>query len=132
MTPQELKTVEINTRVFHRKEELILTVVNVVGFTKEGRIYIPCADDKNNIDDYRIDDLILFSGEKTETENIYLNRLKEQYKQSELLVVQGNFYLSGYDKAKTYYDAMRLFCLDTQLLDFNTIEVMENEVNSSF
>lgn len=127
MTPQELKTVEINTRVFHRKEELILTVVNVVGFTKEGRIYIPCADDKNNIDDYRIDDLILFSGEKTETENIYLNRLKEQY-----IEVKRNFLPSENTYRQTRYNAMREFCIDTQLLDFNTIEVMENEVNSSF
>ena len=128
MTPQELKTVEINTRVFHRKEELILTVVNVVGFTKEGRIYIPCADDKNNIDDYCIDDLILFSGEKTEKENIYLNRLKEQYKKYKEL--------KSWSEESRYelqvYSNIRCFCLDTQLISFNDIEIMENEVNQSF
>ena len=30
------------------------------------------------------------------------------------------------------YDAMRLFCLDTQLISFNDIELMESEINSSF
>ena len=28
------------------------------------------------------------------------------------------------------YFGMRLFCLDTQLISFNDIEVMENEVNT--
>lgn len=61
---------------------------------------------------------------KTE-ENIYLNRLKEQYNKAKqdldrtLLPMQS-------------YNAMRLFCLDTQLISFNDIEVMEYEVNQSF
>ena len=53
--------------------------------------------------------------------NIYLNRLKEQYKM--------------FKKDKIHYEsyyAMRLFCLDTQLISFNDIEVMEYEVNQSF
>ena len=67
---------------------------------------------------------------KTE-ENIYLNRLKEQYKQM-LSKKQGDFYLEGYNRLSQDYLAMRLFCLDTQLISFNDIEVMENEINSSF
>ena len=65
---------------------------------------------------------------KTE-ENIYLNRLKEQYKQM-LSKKQGDFYLEGYNRLSQDYLAMRLFCLDTQLISFNDIEVMENEINS--
>lgn len=67
---------------------------------------------------------------KTE-ENIYLNRLKEQYKQM-LSKKQGDFYLEGYNRLSQDYLAMRLFCLDTRLISFNDIEVMENEINSSF
>jgi adenylate cyclase class IV len=33
---------------------------------------------------------------------------------------------------KNSYNAMRLFCLDTQLISFNDIELMEFEVNQSF
>ena len=60
----------------------------------------------------------IYTKENKTEENIYLNRLKEQYKQM-LSKKQGDFYL-----------AMRLFCLDTQLVSFNDIEVMENEINS--
>lgn len=67
----------------------------------------------------------------TPTENIYLNRLKKQYKKYKesfrLPTGQDEFY-----KRKDYYSAMRLFCLDTQLLSFNDIEQMEFEVNQSF
>jgi len=59
------------------------------------------------------------------TTNIYLDRLKQQYsiyKQGlDLPVAQDEFW-----KRKDYYDAMRLFCLDTQLVSFNDIEVMEH------
>ncbi len=60
-------------------------------------------------------------------ENIYLNRLKEQYKALK-------DYDSPYDDLtrRMYYGAMRLFCLDTDLLSFNDIELMEFEVNQSF
>ena len=68
---------------------------------------------------------------KKPKENIYLNRLKEQYKQM-LSKKQGDFYLEGYNRLSQDYLAMRLFCLDTQLISFNDIEVMENEVNQSF
>jgi hypothetical protein len=68
---------------------------------------------------------------KKPKENIYLNRLKEQYKQM-LSKKQGYFYLEGYNRLLQDYLAMRLFCLDTQLISFNDIEVMENEINSSF
>ena len=65
--------------------------------------------------------------EDIKTENIYFNRLKEQYKHF-LNPSNGDEYF----KRKDYYQAMRLFCLDTQLISFNDIEVMEYEVNSSF
>lgn len=56
-------------------------------------------------------------------ENIYLNRLKEQYIASVLskTIVE----------SKLYY-GMRFFCFDTQLISLNDIEEMELEVNSSF
>jgi len=61
------------------------------------------------------------------TENIYLNRLKEQYEE----IIN-----SKSEKAKQIreirYNAVRTFCLDTQLISFNDIEVMEYEVNSVF
>lgn len=64
-------------------------------------------------------------------ENIYLNRLKEQYihhkKSFDLPLTSDEMF-----KRKDYYNAMRLFCLDTQLVSFNDIEVMESEVNQSF
>ena len=63
----------------------------------------------------------IYTKENKTEENIYLNRLKEQYKM--------------FKKDKIHYEsyyAMRLFCLDTQLISFNDIEVMENEINSSF
>ena len=63
----------------------------------------------------------IFHKENKITENIYLNRLKEQYKM--------------FKKDKIHYEsyyAMRLFCLDTQLISFNDIELMESEINSSF
>lgn len=63
--------------------------------------------------------------------NIYLNRLREQYKK--LKEFKANQTTPDeFWKRKDYYDAMRLFCLDTQLVSFNDIEVMEHEVNSSF
>ena len=58
--------------------------------------------------------------------NIYLNRLEQEYRQQqELLKLDRNTNL-------IIYQAMRLFCLDTQLVSFNDIELMENEVNQSF
>ena len=59
--------------------------------------------------------------------NIYLNRLKEQYKQ-----LKEKQSIDSFSFHKISYDAMRLFCLDTQLISFNDVELMENEVNSSF
>jgi hypothetical protein len=68
---------------------------------------------------------------ENKTENIYLNRLKEQYK--ETLKEESNLIKT---LRVSNYTGMRNFCLDTELLDFNTIELMEsevsNEVNSSF
>lgn len=56
--PQQL--LKIGQRVFHKKEEQIVTIVNTIGFVKDGKSYIPCADSNNNIDDYREEDLISF------------------------------------------------------------------------
>ena len=62
--------------------------------------------------------------------NIYLNRLKEQY------ISVKNAEKIKWNHTKTMrendYFGMRLFCLDTQLVSFNDIEAMENEVNQSF
>ena len=63
--------------------------------------------------------------------NIYLNRLREQYKKM-LSKKEGDFYLEGYSRLSQDYLAMRLFCLDTELISFNDIELMEDEVNQSF
>lgn len=62
--------------------------------------------------------------------NIYLNRLKEQYKEHKK--AQKIFHGVEQIKYKIRYDAMRLFCLNTQLVSFNDIEAMEYEINQSF
>ena len=49
--------------------------------------------------------------------SVYLDRLREQY----ILTKEPYNGLEG-----TRYNAMRLFCLDTSLLPFNDVEVMEN------
>ncbi len=64
---------------------------------------------------------------RKENQNIYLNRLKEQYIKAQELW-NGRLILKNCYE----YDAMRLFCLDTQLISFNDIEQMEFEVNQSF
>ena len=58
-------------------------------------------------------------------QNIYLNRLKEQYK---LAIKEYQTEMVKF-KVVEHYNAMRLFCLDTQLVSFNDIEAMEYEVN---
>lgn len=63
---------------------------------------------------------------EAKTENTYLNRLKEQYEKAKRL----EKYPIMFKKLNTDYLAMRLFCLDTQLISFNEIEVMEDEVNT--
>lgn len=63
------------------------------------------------------------SAKKIKTENIYLNRLKEQYKES----LGGSMDNRRYRRDR--YNAIRTFCLDTQLLSFNDIEVMEYEIS---
>lgn len=62
-------------------------------------------------------------------ENIYLNRLKEQYKETLRKDEQGSIINT---LRVSNYTGMRNFCLDCGLLDFNTIELMEYEVNQSF
>lgn len=61
-------------------------------------------------------------------ENKCLDRLRQQYKAL-------NFRTCAIDEKRillTEYSAMRLFCLDCELVSFNDVEAMEYEVNSSF
>ena len=69
----------------------------------------------------------IYTKENKTEENIYLNRLKEQYIKAQELW-NGRLILKNCYE----YDAMRLFCLDTELISYEDIEVMENEVNQSF
>lgn len=64
--------------------------------------------------------------------NIYLNRLREQYKKYKQEEFESTYFKTLANKYKHQYDAMRLFCLDCELISFNDIEVMEDEVNQSF
>ena len=70
----------------------------------------------------------IYTKENKTEENIYLNRLKEQYKKYKEL--------KSWSEESRYelqvYSNIRRFCLDTQLISFNEIELMESEINSSF
>lgn len=60
--------------------------------------------------------------------DILLNKLKEQYK----ITKKYNAPTKQLQELRgTDYQAIRLFCLDTQLISFNDIEEMEYEVNQS-
>ena len=61
-------------------------------------------------------------------ENIYLNRLKEQYKE----IFKFENWSEYKRERQNDYQAMRLFCLETQLITLDDIELMENEISSSF
>lgn len=63
------------------------------------------------------------SKQKVINTNKYLDRLKQQYKQTQKSVLNYNNNLQD-------YQAMRLFCLDCELVSFIDIESMEYEVNS--
>ena len=71
-------------------------------------------------EDEFIDEILNFQ------KDIILNRLKEQYK-----ALKEKQTVDSWSSNKMYYDAMRLFCLDTQLISFNDIELLEFEVNQS-
>jgi hypothetical protein len=64
-----------------------------------------------------------------ENTNKYLDRLKQQYKKYKEINEKEDFSKSI---EKVEYLAIRFFCLDCELVSFNDIEVMENEVNQSF
>jgi hypothetical protein len=68
--------------------------------------------------------------QKEVNKNKYLNRLKQQYKKYKQAEVDKNESLH-YSFGITYR-IERTFCLDCELISFNDIEVMENEVNQSF
>ena len=57
------------------------------------------------------------------TQNIYLNRLREQY-----IEVIRNHIPSENKYREVRYGGMRAFCIDTKLLSFDEIETMEEEV----
>ena len=70
----------------------------------------------------------IYTKENKTEENIYLNRLREQYKQTQSFKHRK----VAFRNYNMCYNAVRTFCLDTQLISFNDIEIMENEVNQSF
>lgn len=69
------------------------------------------------------------SAKNIKTENIYLKRLREQYKTAKK---QNAPTKQLQELRETDYQAIRLFCLDCSLLSFAEIEAMEYEVNQSF
>jgi hypothetical protein len=58
----------------------------------------------------------------------YLDRLKQQYKITKTEAPNKQLQ----ELRLTDYQAMRLFCLDCELVSFNEVELMEFEVNQSF
>ena len=60
---------------------------------------------------------------------VILNALKREYKVFKGLEKMNTKFKENY---KDEYNSIRTFCLDTQLISFNDIEVMEYEVNQSF
>jgi hypothetical protein len=58
-------------------------------------------------------------------EFITLNKVKKA-------TVKNSLDRKPYITARSYYNAMRLFCLDCELVSFNDIELMEDEINHSF
>jgi hypothetical protein len=58
--------------------------------------------------------------------NKYLDRLKQEYKES----LGGS--LDDRNYRRNRYSAVRVFCLDCELVSFNEVELMEFEVNQSF
>lgn len=73
------------------------------------------------------EDLAGLSVRVEQLENKILDRLKQQYKSYKQNYNNGRTILKEY----TEYQAMRLFCLDCELVSFNDIELMEFEVNQS-
>jgi hypothetical protein len=85
---------------------------------------------RNNVEPYRSSETLTGNEIeqiwREEVKNPYLDRLKQQYK----------IYKQNYNNGKTIfkesniYFAMRLFCLDCELVSFIDVESMEYEVNS--
>ena len=93
-----------------KQRKLMTTLKQKLKQGLEKRIY--------NEDEF-IDEVLNFQ------KDILLNRLKELYKfavQNE----ESEFYIGRLEN----YQSVRAFCLDTQLVSFNDIELMENEVNT--
>ena len=66
---------------------------------------------------------------KQENKNIYLNRLRQQYKQLRKYKANETTSDNFWKQEDYYYDAMRLFCLDTDLLSFEDIELEDKFTN---
>jgi hypothetical protein len=64
---------------------------------------------------------------KEENTSKYLDRLRQQYES-----ISKKQTIDSWSANIMHYNAMRLFCLDCELVSFNDIEAMENEINSSF
>lgn len=109
MTPQE------KTLTFKGTEKQIAEVLQPLSLLPINQIDFMRKALRSNLNNLQVD------------ENIYLNRLKEQY-----VEVKRNSLPSENVYRQTRYNAMREFCLDTNLLSFKEIELMEFEVNSSF
>ena len=60
---------------------------------------------------------------------VVLNALKREYKVFKELEKMNTKFKENY---KDEYNSIRTFCLDTQLISFNDIELLEYEVNQSF
>lgn len=60
------------------------------------------------------------------TQNIYLNKLREQYKRYKDFDKKDYVHITK--KHYNDYKAIRAFCIDTNLLSFDEIETMEEEV----
>lgn len=59
-----------------------------------------------------------------------LDRLRQEYKQ--LQENKKKYKVESLYTTEQLYNSVRLFCLDTQLISFNEIELMEYEINQSF
>jgi hypothetical protein len=64
---------------------------------------------------------------KEENTSKYLDRLRQQYES-----ISKKQTVDSWSTNIMHYTAMRLFCLDCELVSFNEVELMEYEVNSSF
>ena len=58
------------------------------------------------------------------------DRLRQQYKNYKTIELNNYMEQEDIQTLKGFYDSMRLFCLECNLLSFNEIELMEFEVDN--